>query len=160
MGKIWLWIDKTKKLVLLHEPELLNFFKETGHLTEEDLNKDSNLRAKLSQILNHEEVYWKQRTRTSWLKEGDENISFFHLVTNGLWNRNFIPWVLHENNRVVDRRRIGVTFTAFYKHLCGSTKPSVLRSTGITFLVPNCTMIYHRWMPHSHMMRFGRQSLI
>lgn len=48
---------KFKKLALLHDLELLDSIKETRPLTDEEINKDLDLRIELWQILNHEEVY-------------------------------------------------------------------------------------------------------
>lgn len=33
---------------------------------------------KLNELLLQEELYWKQRAKLFWLKEGDENTRFFH----------------------------------------------------------------------------------
>ncbi|KAA3453717.1 reverse transcriptase [Gossypium australe] len=37
-----------------------------------------------------EEIYWEQRTRTNWLKNGDRNISFFHKIASQRKVRNHI----------------------------------------------------------------------
>lgn len=87
------------------------------------MGKDNEyLRVEMVSILKQEEIYWKQRARVTWLKEGDENTNYFHSVANGCRNRNFIPWVWHDNHRVDDIGRIGDSFTSFYKDLYGSTQ--------------------------------------
>ncbi|XP_039141329.1 uncharacterized protein LOC120278666 [Dioscorea cayenensis subsp. rotundata] len=111
---------KLKKLGLLHDLDLLDHAREARTLTPLEVNADINLKTELGVILKQEEIYWKQRARMNWIKEGDENTRFFHSVANGRRNRNFIPWVLQDNTRVEDIDGIGKTFTSFYQNLYGT----------------------------------------
>ena len=46
---------------------------------DEDLSLEINrLRGKLNDLLDDEEMYWGQRAKAHWLKEGDKNTKFFH----------------------------------------------------------------------------------
>ena len=52
-------------------------------LTQQDKNgelsaKIRNLRRELNELLEDEELYWGQRAKAHWLKEGDRNTKFFH----------------------------------------------------------------------------------
>lgn len=109
-------------MALLQDIGLLDAAKESRELMEEEFRKDNELRSEMFIILKQEEVYWKQRARVTWLKEGDENISYFHSVANGRKNQNFIPWVWHEDQRVDDIGRMGDSFISYYKDLFGSAK--------------------------------------
>ncbi|KAL8143024.1 hypothetical protein V2J09_016056 [Rumex salicifolius] len=42
---------------------------------------ERSLQDELGQILNQEELLWKQKSRESWLRDGDRNTSYFHLST-------------------------------------------------------------------------------
>lgn len=57
--------------------------KESCLLTEEERGKDNDLRAEMFTILKQKEIYWKQRSRVTWLKEGDENTSYFTMLPMG-----------------------------------------------------------------------------
>ena len=45
--------------------------------TNESILKEQNIREKLNKLLEQEEAFWHQRSRVSWLREGDRNTSFF-----------------------------------------------------------------------------------
>ena len=52
-------------------------------LTQQDKNGElsaeiRNLRRELNELLEDEELYWGQRAKAHWLKEGDRNTKFFH----------------------------------------------------------------------------------
>lgn len=113
---------KLKKLALLHDLEKLEVEHESRSLSEDECYLEASKRVEYGRILKQEEVYWKQRARVTWLKEGDENTKFFHAVANGRRNRNFIPWIGSGDTRVADFRGIGDMFTSFYKNLFGSTQ--------------------------------------
>lgn len=59
-------------------------------------------RSKLNDLLLHEEIYWKQRARTLWLTEGDENMNFFHANASARRRTNHIPYLINENGMKVD----------------------------------------------------------
>ncbi|KAL4190933.1 hypothetical protein AMTRI_Chr07g78330 [Amborella trichopoda] len=44
------------------------------------------------------ETYWSQRSRVSWLKEGDHNTAYFHKIANCRRRVNSISLVKHNNS--------------------------------------------------------------
>ena len=55
---------------------------ELVHLVEhgygQNLHRITELKRDINTRLHHEEVYWKQRSRSLCLKTGDKNTHFFH----------------------------------------------------------------------------------
>ncbi|KAL0442468.1 UNVERIFIED_CONTAM: putative mitochondrial protein [Sesamum latifolium] len=51
---------------------------ERGNITADTKARESRDKAELSKLILQEELYWKQRSKDLWLKEGYRNSSFFH----------------------------------------------------------------------------------
>lgn len=49
-----------------------------GNKLSPDLVLLQRLKLELIEAYRKEEIYWKQKSKDSWLKEGDQNTSFFH----------------------------------------------------------------------------------
>ena len=76
-------------------------------------NRKQALRSKHFNILAEQEIYWKQRSRIQWLKEGDLNTSFFHKMANYRRRINTISSLL-VNDAYIDS--LTIIYNAIEKH--------------------------------------------
>ena len=81
------------------------------------------MKLELYSLLKQEEIYWKQRSRITWLKEGDSNTKYFHLMANGKRNKNYIPRILHNGLWTERNQELGKIFTDHFQLLLGSPRP-------------------------------------
>ncbi|XP_059067610.1 uncharacterized protein LOC131858395 [Cryptomeria japonica] len=58
--------------------------------------KEEALKAKLAELLLREELYWRDKARELWIKEGDSNTKFFHATMKAKSSRNLICSILDE----------------------------------------------------------------
>ena len=56
----------------------------------------------LSNALKAEEMFWRQKSRVLWLREGDRNSKYFHALVKQRRARNRITQLLDENGNVVE----------------------------------------------------------
>ena len=71
--------------------------------------------------LEQEEIYWKQRSRVSWLKEEDRNTSYFHHKASQRRRRNAIKSLkLEKGEGIKTDGQIEQHIKEFYKKLFSS----------------------------------------
>ena len=56
----------------------------------------------LSDALKAEELFWKQKSRVFWLREGDRNTKKIHTLTKQRRARNKITQLLDANGAIVE----------------------------------------------------------
>lgn len=57
----------------------------------------NRLRKDLNDLLDSEEIFWNQRSRVQWLKEGDRNTKFFHHWASVRRKKSTILGIRDEN---------------------------------------------------------------
>lgn len=78
------------------------------------------LRENVFKLSKEKEEKWKQRSGATWLKLGDNNTRYFHAVTNGRKNQNFISAIRCGNTTYRDQIQIEQALFNHYQSLIGS----------------------------------------
>lgn len=68
---------------------------------DEGVKQYFRVKEKLNQLLNQEEIYWKQREKTFWLNEGDDNTKFFHACASARKKNNHLSFREDESGRQI-----------------------------------------------------------
>lgn len=85
---------------------------------EDDLISLNRAQASLFQRLAEEEIFWKQKSRVKWLKEGDRNTRLFHSSLVQHWARQFIGRIQDDTGSwVEDMPSIQAHAVVFFQRL-------------------------------------------
>ncbi|XP_048615701.1 uncharacterized protein LOC125588412 [Brassica napus] len=78
----------------------------------------------LSDALKAEEMFWKQKSRVFWLREGDKNTKYFHALTKQRRARNKITQLLDVNGTIVeDEEGLVAIATSYFRQIFESSTP-------------------------------------
>ena len=99
-------------------------------LTQQDKNGElsaeiRNLRRELNELLEYEELYWGQRTKAHWLKEGDRNTKFFHTHASEKRKQNTILGVWDAHGRwCVEKETIARAAMDYFENIYSTAFPT------------------------------------
>jgi hypothetical protein len=84
----------------------------------------------MDSLLEQEEIYWKQRSRIEWLREGDRNTNFFHRKSTWRKKKNTISKLKKDDGTFTNSVELmGEITTGFFKDLYtadGSVQPDII----------------------------------
>ena len=64
-----------------------------------------SISAELDELLEKEEIMWRDRSRVSWLKAGDRNTRYFHQRATWRQKKNKIEQLQLENGTVLTNQK-------------------------------------------------------
>lgn len=89
---------------------------------------DAEIRATrrdLNELLDDEELYWGQRAKAHWLKEGDKNTKFFHAYASDRRKQNTILGIWDEFGRWCEEKEsIAQAAVTYFENIYTSASPS------------------------------------
>lgn len=89
----------------------------------------NDARCEFLNLLEQQEVYWKQRSKQFWLREGDQNIKKFHKFASGRRKQNQVTKLKDSNGEwKEDREGVRQIITEYFSKLFQSS----VTTTGLT----------------------------
>ncbi|KAL0004281.1 hypothetical protein SO802_011842 [Lithocarpus litseifolius] len=84
-----------------------------------------NLRRELNGLLEDEELYWGQRAKAHWLKEGDRNTKFFHAHASERRKQNTILGLWVEQGRWCEEKdAISQVVVTYFENIYSTSFPT------------------------------------
>ncbi|XP_075658741.1 uncharacterized protein LOC142628552 [Castanea sativa] len=102
-------IERQKKQ-LLEELKMLDAKERDVGLTDGEISHRAVLRSQVEHLLSLEEIFWRQKSRMLYIKEGDNNTKFFHRMANSHTRYNHLRTlevdgvVFEEESEVTNQR--------------------------------------------------------
>ncbi|XP_023904265.1 uncharacterized protein LOC112016019 [Quercus suber] len=85
-----------------------------------------HLKKEINTLMGREERMWRQRSRFTYITEGDRNTRLFHSRATQRKRRNCIKNIRNQEDKMcTDQEQIAATFVEFYKHLFTSSTPEM-----------------------------------
>ncbi|XP_059064528.1 uncharacterized protein LOC131856677 [Cryptomeria japonica] len=89
-------------------------------MSNEEYHKEKSLKEELAELMLREELFWRDKSKELWIKEGDANTKFFHALMKAKRSRNRIDSILdREGNRHSSLEAIEEVAVNFFKELLG-----------------------------------------
>ena len=83
------------------------------------------LQRELNELLDDEELYWGQRAKAHWLKEGDKNTKYFHAHASDRRKQNTILGIWDDFGRwCEEKERIAQAAVAYFENIYTTASPS------------------------------------
>jgi hypothetical protein len=84
----------------------------------QDQQEKIQIEKELDSLLEQEEIYWRQRSRINWLKEGDRNTKFFHKKATWRKKKNRIDRLQRQDGSMTENNgEMEGMATEFFKEL-------------------------------------------
>lgn len=87
-------------------------------LTDQVVEEKKTLGGRLQVLLSQEETFWRQRAKVTWLRDGDQNTSFFHRKASNRKRKNTIKGLYHVNGVWVEEyEEVAQVVSNYFQHM-------------------------------------------
>ena len=90
---------------------------EESELTQSLLTTEDDLQKDLHRAFRLEEEYWRQKSRSLWMLDGDKNMSYFHKQAEARKHFKAVNEIQHQEQMIKDFEGIKKATHSFYKDL-------------------------------------------
>ena len=95
----------------------------------------ANVRREINDLLDDEEIYWSQRAKELWLKEGDKNTKFFHAQASEKRKQNTIMGIWDSHGKWCNERDSTAQVAIdYFEDIYKTTSPTQIRE--VTIAIP------------------------
>uniref|UniRef100_A0A2N9I2D6 Reverse transcriptase domain-containing protein n=1 Tax=Fagus sylvatica TaxID=28930 RepID=A0A2N9I2D6_FAGSY len=106
-----------KRNQLMAQLNQLDVLVEDRPLSKEEQLRKESIKAEIERNALLEEICWRQKSRTLWLREGDKYTRFFHRLANSHRRHNSISTLLVNGELTSELDAIAECITQFYQNL-------------------------------------------
>jgi len=107
----------------LEEIQTLGGSEEERELAANERDRKEKAKNDLAKVALMQEICWRQKSRATWLKEGDNNTGFFHFLANSHRRHNFISSLCIDGNVTSEIKLIKESITQYYSNLHTESAP-------------------------------------
>ena len=87
----------------------------------------NNVRRELNGLLDDKEIFWGQRAKVHWLKEGDRNTKFFHAQASERRKQNMITRIWDKFGRwCEDKDSIANATVTYFEDIYSTSNPILI----------------------------------
>lgn len=102
-------------------------------LSEEELTARREAQQNLWQWLKRKETFWAQNSRAKWLKDGDKNTKYFHILASIRKRKNSLNSVFSNGKLIIDPAGIHKEAVSYFKGIFKESHRSRPTIEGLSF---------------------------
>ncbi|GLT56373.1 hypothetical protein SLA2020_294170 [Shorea laevis] len=113
--------------------EMIDLKNEVVELEGSEVNQRKESFQEIWEMLRMREAIWKQKSRSEWVKLGDQNTRYFHKVANGRKAQNSIQGVMSDGHWVEEPDLVKKEVTSYFRKMFQEDSWDRPKSSNIEF---------------------------